>query len=250
MGIGVDLSEIRELKRGQVRLWQIRTEDAIRKRWLTRHVGLLSADENRRHGRFIFQKDRDQFLIARILLRSTLSRYLNVEPKDWRFQQNEFGKPEIKPGRRPLPLRFNISHCNGLILCGVTVDCEIGVDCENIRRAIAIERLAPRVLSVDEQEVLASVPASKRIETFFRFWTLKESYIKARGLGMTLPLQDVSFDFDVEERLRVCFGLRVHDRPQAWQFFAPNLDSPFLAAVAISLPNDEPVDLELCDAAI
>ena len=246
--IGVELSEISELTPESVHLFHVRTENAIRQEWLTRHSGLLSRYENERHRRFVFQKDRDQYLIARVLLRSTLSRYLSVKPGDLHFQKNEYGKPELDTGRAQSPVRFNVSHCTGLVLCGVTLGCEIGVDCENIRRKIELDRLAQKVLSADEQEFLASVNASSRTETFFRFWTLKEAYVKARGLGMAMPLQGCAFDLADKDLIRVCFGPQIEDRPQMWQFLAPDFGDPFQAAVAVNVPSEAKLQVEVREA--
>jgi len=245
---GDRLSDLIELGRGDIHLWYVRTEDAKRKEWLTLYHDLMPGDERERHQRFVFQKDRDQFLIARALLRKTLSRYSTVQPGDWRFQVNEFGKPEIDVTQNPSQLRFNVSHCDGLILCGVTAECQIGVDCENIDRSVEIERLAPRVFAAKEREYLYSVPESLRTETFFRFWTLKEAYIKARGIGMSLSLREFSFDISATQLISVSFSPRIEDRPQNWQFEQPTVPGPFVIALAVDMPVDEKSNIELWEA--
>jgi 4'-phosphopantetheinyl transferase len=238
------LSELIELTDGQVHLWYSRTENAKPQHWVGHCEGLLSPSERARHQRFVFQRDRDQFLIARVLLRTTLSRYSSLQPGDWRFQVNEFGKPEIDSSQTPSPLRFNLSHCDGLVICGVTVGRKIGVDCENTQRHVEISNLAPRVFSACEQECLESAPASARAETFFRFWTLKEAYIKARGLGMQIPLPEFSMDFANSDSIGISFSRKIEDQSRAWQFFEPALPAPFLAAVAVNLPPEKRLTVE------
>ncbi len=208
----------------------------------------MSGDERERHQRFVFQKDRDQFLIARALLRKTLSRYSAEKSGDWRFQTSEFGKPEIDATQNPSQLRFNVSHCDGLVLCGVTVGCQIGVDCENIDRNVEIERLAPCVFAAKEREYLDSVPESLRTETFFRFWTLKEAYLKARGIGMSLSLREFSFDISATQLINVSFSPRIEDHPQNWQFVQPSVHGPFVIALAVNLPHGEKLNIELWEA--
>src|SRR4029453_1384894 len=98
---------------------------------------LITPDENERMVRFVFERDRRQFLITRALVRTMLSRYAEVAPRDWRFVTNQFGRPEVldRPAHVP-DLRFNLSHTDGLIACAVTVGREVGVDVENITRQV------------------------------------------------------------------------------------------------------------------
>jgi 4'-phosphopantetheinyl transferase len=242
------LSELRELTRGQVHLWHVLTEAAKQRGWLSRYHHLLTSADRERHQRFVFEKDRDQFLIARAFLRTTLSRYADIKPEDWLFQLNDFGKPSIDARQSDEKLRFNLSHCAGLLICGVTVGCEIGVDCENSDRNVEIEQLAPRVFSPSEKEYFHSVSASKRKETFFRLWTLKEAYIKACGIGMSLPLQNFSIDLAGAPPIGIRFDHEIQDRPHEWQFLEPTFSKPFLAAVAVNLPQEEPLSIELHSA--
>lgn len=238
------MSGLLGLTRGQVHLWYVSTEDAKQRGWLSRYHHLLTVDDHNRHQRFVFEKDRDQFLIARAFVRTTLSRYADIKPEEWKFQINEFGKPSIDAGADS-SIRFNLSHSDGLMICGVTVDREIGVDCENSDRKVEIEQLATRVFSQSEQEYFHSVSPARRRKTFFRLWTLKESYIKARGIGMSLPLQHFSFDLARTPQIRISFDGEIQDRPQVWQFSEPAFSKPYFAAVAVNLPQDEPLSIEL-----
>lgn len=239
------MTELRKLTRGQVHLWHVLTEAAKHQGWLSRYHHLLTSEDRARHQSFVFEKDRDQFLIARAFVRTTLSRYADIKPEDWQFQVNEFDKPSIVARGSEAKIRFNLSHCAGLLICGVTVGCEIGVDCENSDRRVEIEQLAPRVFSPSEQQYFHSVSASQRKETFFRLWTLKEAYIKARGIGMSLPLQQFAFDLAATPPIRISFDGEIHDQPQAWQFAEPTFTKPYFAAVAVNLPQEESLSIEL-----
>ena len=66
MATGVKLSELNSLSRGQVHLWHLFTGDAKRQGWLVRYDHLLTSEERTRHEKFVFEKDRDQFLIAKL----------------------------------------------------------------------------------------------------------------------------------------------------------------------------------------
>lgn len=181
-------------------------------------------------------------------MRTTLSRYADIVPENWKFKLNEFGKPSIDAEHSDSRIRFNLSHCDGLLICGVTLDCEIGVDCENSDRKVEIEQLSTRVFSLREQEYFHSVSADRRQETFYRLWTLKESYIKACGIGMSLPLQQFSFDLAAKPPIRIRFDREIQDHPHEWQFAEPTFSKPYFAAVAVNLPQEEPLSVELHSA--
>ncbi len=238
------MSDLLALDPETIHLWYVPTNDAKVTKVLSRNADIMSNDEHQRYQRFVFKKDRDQFLIARVLVRTTLSRYASVAPENWRFQTNEFGKPEIDPRQNSLQLRFNLSHCDGLVICGVTVGWDIGVDCENISRKVEIEQVASRVFSTGEREFLDSMPAARQAEVFFRLWTLKEAYIKARGVGISLPLQEIAFDIS-SQPIGVSFRPGIADQPEAWQFVQPAFPKPYLAAIAINMPRDKKMNVEL-----
>ncbi|MGH8612917.1 MAG: 4'-phosphopantetheinyl transferase family protein [Gammaproteobacteria bacterium] len=154
----------------------------------------LDTNERVRAERFYFRRDRDQFIVAHGLLRVVLSRYLTIEPSDLRFCYNPYGKPMLAKEVDADGLRFNLSHSHGLVLYAVTRARELGIDIERIRPDVAYEQLAERFFSSREVAALRAVHASHRLEAFFNCWTRKEAYIKARGEGLSLPLDhfDVS----------------------------------------------------------
>jgi 4'-phosphopantetheinyl transferase len=146
----------------------------------------LSADERERAGRFYFQKDRDQFIVARGVLRTLLGRYLGLPPVQLRFSYSSYGKPSLAPELQGLS--FNLSHSHGLALAAVTCDRELGVDVEYIRPEVVEEPIAERFFSTPEVAALRALPAALQPEGFFNCWTRKEAYIKARGEGLSVRL--------------------------------------------------------------
>ena len=154
----------------------------------------LDGNERVRAERFYFRRDRDHFIVAHGLLRLILSRYLNIEPSDLRFCYSLYGKPMLAKEVDGDRLRFNLSHSHGLALYAVTRARELGIDIERIRPDLAYEQLAARFFSPREVAALRAVPTSHRLGAFFNCWTRKEAYIKARGEGLSFPLDhfDVS----------------------------------------------------------
>jgi len=152
---------------------------------------LLSADELTRANRFYFEKDRNHFTVARGLLRILLGRYLTIAPEQLRFSYNQYGKPSLDLAAATAMLQFNISHSQDFALLAFTYDRSVGVDIEYMR-VIEYEQLAKHSFSPHEQAALQALPLSLRQEGFYNCWARKEAYIKARGKGLSLPLD--SFD--------------------------------------------------------
>ena len=157
-------------------------------------LSILSLDERAKAERFNFPKDRDRSIAARAVLRLILSRYLDVEPADLQFSYNQFGKPALIGHSGADALHFNMSHSGELALYAITRGRAIGVDVEHVREDLASEQIAERFFSPNEVAMLRALPVNMRTQGFFNCWTRKEAYIKARGEGLSLPLDrfDVS----------------------------------------------------------
>lgn len=180
---------------------------------------LLSGDEEQRMSRLIFERDRRRFVLTRALVRTMLSRYASVAPAAWTFIANVHGRPEILDRPRGVPdLRFNLSHTEGLIACAVTIGREVGIDVEHIGRRLTHD-VAGRFFAPREVYDLNARPADERSRVFFDYWTLKEAYIKARGLGLALPLADFAFTLSPSAPPAITFEPALNDDPATWQFF-------------------------------
>jgi 4'-phosphopantetheinyl transferase len=153
----------------------------------------LAADELSRVERLNFPRDRQRFIVARGTLRAILSRYLDMDPGQLRFRYGDHGKPSVVPTSGQETLHFNLSHSNGLALYAVARDRQIGIDLERMCPVAEAEQIAERFFSAREKAVFRTLPADLKCEAFFTCWTRKEAYIKARGAGMSLPLDQ----FDV-----------------------------------------------------
>ncbi|KAI0512114.1 hypothetical protein KFK09_012750 [Dendrobium nobile] len=133
-------------------------------------------------------------LLARTLVRTTLSRYTQskIKPQSLRFSKNTYGKPQVvwqhEEGWIPPCLHFNISHSSSLVACAVTVDLQVGIDVEDKQRKLKHDVLsfARRFFSPNEVEFLhgTSDPLIQQQE-FVKLWTLKEAYVKALGRGFS-----------------------------------------------------------------
>jgi 4'-phosphopantetheinyl transferase len=157
--------------------------------------GSLTDEDLERANRFAFEIDRQRFIAARGILRSILSRYLNIYPSHLRFYYNQYGKPFLASEFGSYLLNFNLSHSGRMALYAITRNMEIGVDIERVDSDFGYEEIAKRFFSVNEVAILRTIPTEKKLEAFYHYWTCKEAYIKAHGKGLSLPLDsfDISF---------------------------------------------------------
>lgn len=233
----------------RVHVWTATTDDTARER-LQRYRSLLPADELQRCDRFWKDDDRARFLIARAMVRTMLSQYVPIAPREWQFRIESYGRPEVAelPAGAP-DLRFNLSHTEGLVACAVTVGRAIGVDVENVHRTLT-HQVPERFFSPQEVADLRALPEGEQQLAFFDYWTLKESYIKARGLGLALPLGQFTFLRRPGLAPVICFAPELHDDPASWQFaqFWPTRDHRMAVAVR-RVGEDLPIDVSAVDAA-
>lgn len=213
---------------------------AGRSAWPAEAEALLDDDERERWRRFVFDDDRRQFLLAHAMLRTVLSRYADVPPSAWRFRKNEFGRPEIAVPATAAGLSFNLSHTRGLVACAVTLGRTVGIDVEDLGRPTPTAELAERYFSAFERAELRRLPAERQTERFFELWTLKEAYLKARGVGLSLGLDRCSMHFPLGDPPTISFAPDFIDDPAAWQFAQFRPTPGHMLAVAVCRPPGVP----------
>lgn len=152
----------------------------------------LSEDELQRADRFRLKKHRDRFVIARAILRNILGRYLNKDPHELRFQYGPQGKPALDlTTAKASNICFNLSHSADCLVVALSDGMELGIDVEKIQHSFVNERIVREVFSAREQVNYYSSDKASQTKIFFDGWTRKEAYLKARGIGLTIPLSRV-----------------------------------------------------------
>ena len=235
-------SDMRRLAVGQVDVW-LAEPAAIDADRLRGYETLMDAKERERWQRLRMPKSRLIHLVARALLRTTLSLYGNVEPMHWRFETNDYGRPHIAAPEIDRDLRFNLSHTDELVVLAIAEGCEIGIDVESLDRRLDTAQIAPTVFEASELSAFQSAPEHQRRDVFFAFWTLKEAYIKARGMGVSLPLDGFAFDLS-QSHPRIGFNDRCPDDASRWQFRRFDAAPEHVIAVAVEAPEST-VDIRL-----
>jgi 4'-phosphopantetheinyl transferase len=211
-GVGVWLADISLL-----------ASDAIRERSLA----WLTPGERARFDRYRGDADRLMFLLGRVMARRLVGRALGVPPTAWRWREGPHGRPEIDAP--PTELHFNLSHSSGLVACAVARDREVGVDVEDADRAPIDPAIVERFCSPDEAAAIRVGDPGWR-DRFLEVWTLKEAYLKARGVGISVHLSDISFS--VGDEVQVRFQRSLADTDVRWAFRLVRATPRHLLAVA------------------
>jgi len=236
----------------EVHVWYAATDEQLGPELLSRFGGWLSADETARYERFKFDRDRHTYLMTHALGRSVLSRYVAVSPEEWQFSKGQFGRPEIASPALDRPLRFNLSRTRGMVVCAVAWDRfgtrELGVDVENLERANLGLELISRYFAQPEIEVLHQLPEEQQRRRFFDYWTLKEAYLKARGWGLSAPLDKFWFNLEPDQAPRVAFDDSLADDPASWQFNQYTPTPQHLIALAVRCGTEDDVAVTIREA--
>ena len=229
-----------DLESHQVNVWRISL--SLHSAAVESLQSTLSEGESQRAARFHFTKDRDHYIVSHGGLRDILARYLRCEPGQLNFSTGEYGKPALIPDKG---LEFNLAHSGNYALIAITCGRKIGVDVEHIRQNMEFERIANRFFSPNEISELMTLPPDQREVAFFNCWTRKEAYIKAQGLGLSLPLDsfDVSLTPDEPALLRATRP----DSQEAARWFLLALEVDVGYAAAIATEKSQGLELRLWD---
>ena len=219
------------LGEADVHLWRIPLE--LSGAAVQRLTSVLQSDERARADRFRFARDGRRFVVARAALRILLGGYLKVAPARVEFHYGAQGKPFLSsPDEGLLRLTFNLSHSHELALAAFARGRALGVDLEHVRTEMEVEEIAERFFSPGEVAVLRSLPAAVRHEAFFNCWTRKEAFIKARGEGLSLPLEQFDVTLAPTEAVRLVRTRWDEQEAARWTLQAFDVASEYKAAVA------------------
>ncbi|HEX8495518.1 MAG TPA: 4'-phosphopantetheinyl transferase superfamily protein [Pyrinomonadaceae bacterium] len=193
----------------------------------------LTPDEQDRAAKYYFRKDCDRYIVARGVLRTIISAYLNTKPEQLRFRYSSFGKPALISDSGSEELRFNVAHSGGRALYAFSRKHELGIDIERLREDFDYLEIAEHYFSQHEISVLRALPREAQAQGFFNCWTRKEAYLKAHGAGLSFPLDSFDVSLVPGERARL---LSVKDDSQAaarWSLQEINVDCGYVAALAV-----------------
>ena len=215
----------------EAHVWYVAPESVCNPAVLQHCRDMLDPEEHKKLGRFIQPDDGHHYLVAHALVRSVLSYYADIAPPDWCFTHGKHGRPEIHPdlGSR---LRFNLTHTRGLAACVVTLDVDCGIDAELLHERSNPMGVAQRMFSTPELKALGQRKGEDFLEYFYKHWTLREAYVKARGIGISFPTRQLCFNID-GEKVSVKFDDSVNDHERNWHFQLIRPNATHIVALAL-----------------
>jgi 4'-phosphopantetheinyl transferase len=206
-----------------IHVWLVRVGD-VRNSAVWRAES-LSSSEKARAANFKFARDRDLFVAAHVALRSILSRYLRRPAAEIDFTVGPNGKPSLATASRG-HVRFNISHSGDLSLVAVAFGREVGIDLEVIKKDFAFDELAERFFTAREVAALRALPSRVQRRAFFKCWSSKEAFLKAKGTGLAGELDEVEITLDRGGNVRIDASI------PGWSLTAINPGRHYAAALA------------------
>lgn len=217
-----------ELPKGELHLWKRSLAPSTPA--IEACFALLSPEEREKAQRYRVESPRSDYILTRGTLRSLLAGYLRRKPQDFSFQYTTYGKPFLADHA---DLHFNVSHSDGLALLAFVRGREVGVDVEKVRVQTDVLKLAERFFSARERQDLRDLSGDDLHAAFFRCWTRKEAYIKAKGDGLSLPLHQ--FDVSIAPNQMQALLATQPDASEAkrWAISDVAVPSGYAAAVAV-----------------
>jgi 4'-phosphopantetheinyl transferase len=194
---------------------------------------VLSGDERARAGRIAPDRARDRFVGGRRILRSILGSYLGVPAAAVELAYGPHGKPELAPGPSAGSLAFSLTHSRDLALVALTRAGAIGGDVEYLRPLVDADGLAARVFSPAERAEWRALPPEQRLEGFFRGWTAKEAWLKAKSTGLTWPPDWFSVSLAPRAPLRLVEVAGDPGAPRQWTLASFEPAPGYLGAFAV-----------------
>lgn len=186
--------------------------------------------------RFFFEKDRRRFIVARGILRALLGHYLQVPATTLCFAYNAYGKPSLQSPAVQPALYFNLAHSHEMALYAFSYGREAGVDIEYMRDLALDDYLlmARNHFSPGEYTRLLALPESARKQAFFNCWTRKEAYIKARGMGLSIPLDTFDVSFVPGEPAALLASREAPYTVNSWSLSIPSAPPDYAAALVVT----------------
>jgi 4'-phosphopantetheinyl transferase len=240
---------LEQLAAGEAHVYAARVAESLEPPFVQACLRDLRPDELDRFHRYLLDRDRWPFLVARCLVRRALSRYASVAPGEWVFETEASGKPRLAGPEGAPPLTFNISNTIGFVACIVALDRAVGVDVENVDRSSGVLNLADRCLAPGELRRVRSLPPALRVRGFLEHWTLKEAYVKARGTGLSVAPELVSFEIGGAS-VQLFLDPRTGDRADRWEVYQASPTDVHILAAAMERPRGGPPSIRLMGEAL
>ncbi len=216
---------------GEIHLWYSlldQPDDIINYFW-----AILSKEEKDRISKYKFKSLRNRHTVSKGLLKSFISNYLNIEPEEINFVQNEYGKPMLQPELNEIDLQFNVSHSKHLGMFAFTKAHELGIDVESIQETPNLNEIIAMCFSDFEKEWFYKSEPGLQKELFYKVWTGKEAFIKAIGTGLSFPLKEIEFKINSKKIIEFKSINGDLSHRQKWDIFTFNPIPNFISSLVV-----------------
>jgi 4'-phosphopantetheinyl transferase len=171
-------------------------------------------------------------------VRTCLSLYVPIAPSEWSFAKTAYGRPTISnASAAQYGLEFNVSHTEDIVAVTVARHVRLGIDLERCRGLTNCADLAASSFARQEVADISRLPPAQRERRFIEYWTLKEAYAKARGMGLSIPLNEVAFYFSARQELELLLADALHEVGVHWHFYQAAIDDQHIVAVCADNPR-------------
>lgn len=185
---------------------------------------LISPEKRYKVERFVYKKDKLRILIGEILIRTMISKELEMNNSCIIFEKNKYGKPYIRDFQE---LNFNISYSGDFVVCAIDKK-PIGIDIEEIK-SIEYEKIAKNFFASSEFDYVTKIDPDDCLCKFYEMWTLKESYIKCCRKGLSISLNSFSIEKDEFGNIKVVSG----HKDNIYRFTTVSIDFNYKIAVCL-----------------
>ncbi|MCB1899408.1 MAG: 4'-phosphopantetheinyl transferase superfamily protein [Rhodocyclaceae bacterium] len=203
---------------------------------------LLSPEESKRASRYRFDVDHRQFVVGRVILRSLLAMYLNMDASQISFCYGSFGKPRLAPDLQAANLEFNLSHSEDMLILAVAGGRSVGVDLEHVRRAPDVMCALDSFLTAAEIRAMRLNPTAEKSRQCLRAWIRKEALVKADGRGLHFSLDQLETIHLLPALSSACSYAHSALVPQSWRLWDLALPGGYLGTVVAA---DDGSDLHI-----
>ncbi len=201
-------------------------------------ASLLSKEEKERANQFRYRLHRDRYIRGRTFLRETLARHLSLSPRAIQLKYGESGKPRLSDDYGS-KLFFNASHCENRYVLAISNHGEVGIDIENGRELPDESELVERFFSESEKAEYHRLPAELKRAGFYNGWTRKEAILKAKGTGLTLPLDSFSVALDPRQPCRILHFKDPSESMSRWHL--AEVENDLGSTISVAIRGDSPI---------
>ena len=199
---------------------------------------ILSPSETARASRYRFDEDRQRYIAGRASLRQILANRTSTSAAKLVFRESDGTKPILISAAGAPDVFFNVSHSGDYAVIAVCDSAEVGIDIEQMRPDCPIGQLARRYYAPLEFEWLRNLPEDKRLQGFYRLWTIKEAVLKCAGVGLSVPTQSVRVRLANDAAPTIACSDMNHKELERFQVRELSLAEHYSSALAVSTDED------------